>query len=544
MRVTFDLTFGGPAIVPAPDERVVTLGELAAMVRAPRELRRLLRAERLEQVRAVRDGRPLNGVAAGGLMLASLSRARRFEVSSPSSTIRPNALLMRAQALATLAYALPLELARSVAFYRRARRASARGYSLPRAPDVEPRRVTYLRAEPSLRWLGSQVGGAATHTAGVINALAARGVEVTVFAPEEPDGVRGARCVAVSARHVLQLVHWLTLAGHSRELVTAAREVPADLVYQRYALGSYAGLELARQLGVPLVLEFNGSEIWTERNWGSGRVPLVKTLSALERRNLTDASLIVVVSGALKDQLVSEGIDPARVLAVPNGVDVDELAGAREDPPARWRDRLGLAEAPTVGFVGTFGLWHGVKLLPELIELVTGERADARWILIGDGPLHAEVAEEIERRGLADLVTLPGIVPQRHAIELLASCEVCVSPHVPNPDGTPFFGSPTKLFQYMGLGRAIVASDLDQIGEVLEHERSALLAEPGDVAAAASCVVRLLGDAKLRERLGQSALGDAVTRYSWDAHVRCILETLKAARTDGAVPASSAAAKR
>ena len=88
------------------------------------------------------------------------------------------------------------------------------------------------------------------------------------------------------------------------------------------------------------------------------------------------------------------------------------------------------------------------------------------------------------------------MVERERALELLACSDVCVSPHVPNPDGTPFFGSPTKLFEYMGLGKAIVASDLDQIGEVIEHERSGLLCPPGDVDAAAAAIRRLLADAR------------------------------------------------
>ncbi len=400
--------------------------------------------------------------------------------------------------------------------------------------------MTYLRAEPSLRWLGAQVGGAATHTAGVINGLTNAGLEVNVFAPEWPEGVHDAHRETVPVQHILQLVHWLTLVGYAQALVSSAARTCADLVYQRYALGSYAGLELARRLGVPLVLEFNGSEIWTERHWGSGQVRLANVLAALERRNLLDASLIVVVSQPLKDRLVEDGIDRDRVLVNPNGVDIREMASARADPPARWRSRANLPQAPTVGFVGTFGLWHGVKLLAEMIERVAECRRDARWVLIGDGPLHAEVAADIERRGLSDLVRLTGVVSHPEAVELLACCEVCVSPHVPNPDGTAFFGSPTKLFEYMGLGRAIVASDLDQLGQVLEDGRTALLTPPGDAAAAANAVVRLLEDDALRVRIGQGALEEAIGNHSWDAHVARILQALGSRPTPGQRSASSA----
>jgi glycosyltransferase involved in cell wall biosynthesis len=138
------------------------------------------------------------------------------------------------------------------------------------------------------------------------------------------------------------------------------------------------------------------------------------------------------------------------------------------------------------------------------------------------------VRSEIERRGLADRVLLTGLVERDRALELLAASDVCVSPHVGNPDGSRFFGSPTKLFEYMGLGKAIVASDLEQIGEVIEDERTGLLTPPGDAGAAARAVVRLLEDPGLRERLGAGALHEAESSYSWVAHTRRILDALQA----------------
>ena len=63
----------------------------------------------------------------------------------------------------------------------------------------------------------------------------------------------------------------------------------------------------------------------------------------------------------------------------------------RAQRPEEWRAATGRPQAPTVGFIGTFGLWHGVKVLPEMIDAVARERPDVRWVLIGDGLLHDEV---------------------------------------------------------------------------------------------------------------------------------------------------------
>ena len=533
MPLTIDLRFlPGP---PDGEGEWVTLAELVPIAKRPAALYRLLWARRREVARILVDDLPPTGVQGCALLLAGTSRARRLELVTPAGTrrVRPASFLARASAVA--AVAVPRELIGSLRVLRRAHRILARRDPLPRRP-VGLRSVAYLRPAPTLRYLGEYVGGAAAHTSGVLNGLARNGLDVDVYAPERPGRIDAAHFHEVPLGRGFHLAHWLTATAYSQDLAAAARGRRADFVYQRYTLGSLAGLELARDLGVPLVIEYNGSEVWTIANWGSGRLPLKETLVEIEERNVQDASLVVVVSDVLKEELLERGMDARRILVNPNGVDVERVAAVRTDDPAERRAALGLPDAPTVGFVGTFGPWHGVKLLPDLIEIVARELPDTRWILIGDGQLHPEVRSEIEGRGLASRALLTGVVPHERALELLAASEVCVSPHVHTPDGTRFFGSPTKLFEYMGLGKPIVAADLEQIGEVLEHERTALLHEPGDVEAAAAGVVRLLGDVELRRRLGAAALAEAEDTYSWDAHVRRILDALG---TEAVLPVAS-----
>src|SRR6185295_8089690 len=109
-------------------------------------------------------------------------------------------------------------------------------------------------------------------------------------------------------------------------------------------------------------------------------------------------------SDAVRDLLVEWGVDPKRILVNPSGVDVERFGPLRDHASHAWRERRGLEDAPTVGFVGTFGLWHGVRELPPMIEATAAARPDARWILIGAGSLFDEVSSEIDRRGLRDVV--------------------------------------------------------------------------------------------------------------------------------------------
>jgi glycosyltransferase involved in cell wall biosynthesis len=526
--LTLDLR-SDPGAVEA-DGPVRRLPDLMALARSPGALLAALRQQPDAELRVLLDDLPLSGVQATVLLLGAIARRGPFVLATPAFTRRSGRTRFLVRAALAVAVALPGELLRSLRLYRRA---VAVARSAPELPRAAPRTgsVLYLRTEPSVRWRGHLVGGASTHTSGVINGFAANGLDVEVLAAERPQWTEGARFAPVALRRVFHLVPWLTLAQYGEELVAAAGGRRPDFVYQRYSVGTWAGLELARRLSVPLVLEYNGSELWIQRHWGAEQEPrLAAPLRALEERNLRSASLVVVVSEVLKEQLVEAGIAPDRVLVDPNGVDVERLAPYRARSPEQWRARLGLAEAPTVGFVGSFGPWHGVKVLPEMVARLAELVPAARWVLIGAGQLHDEVRAEIEDRGLAERVAMPGIVAHERALELLAGCDVCVSPHVPNPDGSRFFGSPTKLFEYMGLAKPIVASDLEQLGDVVADGETGLLCPPGDARAAVRAIERLLGDPKLRGRLGTAALARADSAYSWKAHSRRILDALREGR--------------
>jgi glycosyltransferase involved in cell wall biosynthesis len=523
-RIEVDLAFDADGDhVDESGVRRIGLHAIVAAAKSPRRLRALLAGARSDTAVVREDGLPLSGVQAVILVIVGLIPAHRWILMRPGRERVSSRSAYLASALRRLPVALIFELFHTIRLRRDVLAVAGRDYRLPQTA-TRVMSALYLRVEPSVRWQGTlAVGGAATHSAGVIDGLMANGVAVRVIAPERLDGIEGAELTTVLPRRIMHVVRSLSQADYSQLVVAAGADASADFVYQRYALGAFAGLELARRIGVPLVLEFNSPGVWVEQHWSSGGSRMIGPLSSLEHRSLLDASLVVVVSEAMKKRLVADGIPGQRILVNPNGVNVERLAPYRAHSARDWRERIGQPDAPTVGFIGTFGRWHGVELLPALIAATPS----ARWIVIGAGePLYARVTGEIDARGLCDRVLLPGLVAHERALELLSACDVCVSPHVPNADGSRFFGSPTKLFEYMGLGKPVVASDLEQIGEVIEHERNGLLHPPGDVTAAAAAIERLLADAGLRERLGGAALACASERYSWTAHVRRTLDAL------------------
>jgi glycosyltransferase involved in cell wall biosynthesis len=286
----------------------------------------------------------------------------------------------------------------------------------------------------------------------------------------------------------------------------------------------FAGAFLSRLTGIPLVLEYNGSEDWIAKYWDPTRFS--PWLRLCEKASIKAASLIAVVSNPLKQRLIEDGAAAERILVNPNAVDPEwfhpDCGGAKV------RHDLGIGPNDiVVSFVGSFSYWHGVAVLEQAIRSLLDKNqrlvCPVRFLLVGDGPLAPNLRNTLEPYAQNGLVTFSGAIPHKFVRTYLDAADILVSPHVPMPGGVPFFGSPTKLFEYMAMGKAIVASALDQIAEVLEHGRTALLVKPGDPGELVEAIKRLAADERLRTELGRKARETALERHTWCQNARRVL---------------------
>ncbi len=405
-----------------------------------------------------------------------------------------------------------------------------------------------------LLMLGVAAGGSVGHVAGVANAISRRGTQVLLLSAQEQPMLN-----SQATQKRIEPPKWVALPSelnqllyHHRFLKESTREVSTtrpDYLYLRYSLNDLTGPRLRSRFSVPLVVEFNGSEVWVQRNWGRP-LRFQRTAEEIERAVLTSADLVVVVSEAVKEQALAAGVPEHRVLFYPNCVDSEIFDPARFDDRSRRETRaaLGISEdADLFSFVGTFGRWHGTPVLASAIRRLIDHddqwlhRRRVHFLFVGDGA-EAEAVRSILGPSLGKPhVTLLGLQPQQRTPVILAASDALLSPHVPNPDGSRFFGSPTKLFEYMAMARPILASDLDQIGQVLRgwspggpplpaHAPSemAVLLKPGSVDNLIEGIRRVATmDRGRREQLGNNARAHVLRSFTWDRNVEEVLKRLR-----------------
>ena len=406
-------------------------------------------------------------------------------------------------------------------------------------------KILYLCGDLGIPILGPK--GAAVHVRGLVGALRRAGHAVAVAAPvlskspwEEPARLDPPLLhlppgpelepAVTAAREFGQVLGGRagSLAGelrrilYNRELGRQLRrrfqDEPPDVIYERASLYATAGVRLAETLRRPLLVELNAPLAMEQTAY---REAAFGHLAAeAERWTLTRADAVLVVSAALREHVLGLGVEPARVHLIPNGVDPDLFHPGPPEPMVR--ARWGLGDGAVVGFVGGLRAWHGVEVLPALLERLVRGHPDVRLVIVGDGPLRGDLECQLRTRGLAGAAVLTGALPQEEVASLVRQFDVALAPY-PRLEHA-FYFSPLKLFEYLASGVPVVAAEQGQIAEVVRDGATGLLYPPGDSDGLGEACERLLADPDLRRRLGRAAADEVRACHTWERNAERVVE--------------------
>jgi len=367
------------------------------------------------------------------------------------------------------------------------------------------------------------------HIDAIVQALGMLGHEVRVVGPapvsHQPGGQARPTLLGRIKRAVPRPVFEVMQIGYNvvayLRLRRAVIEFRPDFIYERYALFGFAGVLLARRMGVPVVLEVNTpyAQAWAQYFGLYFR----RIARYIERRTLRTAARIITVTHVQREMLARIGVPRERISVCHNAIDPDWFHPQRH-VDIGLRDRLGLSGV-VVGFVGTMNRWQGMPEFRSVIQTVIESGADVTFLLVGDGEFRAQLEEFCRLHGLGARVVFTGRKRHSEIPPLIAAMDVAVLLNSNN------YGSPMKIFEYLGMGKAVIAPRVDPVLEVLEDGRTGLLIEPGDGAQMAQCILQLVRDGALRERLGGAGRAYVETHHTWRANAQAVIDAYQNAGT-------------
>lgn len=310
------------------------------------------------------------------------------------------------------------------------------------------------------------------------------------------------------------LLYNLTLYEKVREYLRAH---PVDFIYERYTLFAAAGIRLAREFGVPHILEVNAPLAYEQEKT---RGMEMKELAAENERHIfRDADQVIVVSRQLQEFVISCGVPPSRIQVLPNSVDPQRFAKARGDHSVRARHQL--EGKQVIGFVGSLKPWHGTETLLAAFRALHTTAPNAHLLIVGDGPGRAQLENYAQMHDLNGAVTFTGNVPYDDIPRYITAMDIAVAPYIPSEN---FYYSPIKIFEYMAMGKPVVGGRIGQVEEVIANGETGVLFEPGNIAALQAALAQLVSDSPLCRRLGENARAWVETERTWDNNARQVVQ--------------------
>ncbi len=281
-----------------------------------------------------------------------------------------------------------------------------------------------------------------------------------------------------------------------------------DCILETHVPFNLAGALASKEAGLPLFID-DVAPVWEEeQQYGVG----LKKLSERTYQQVTgQASLLVAVNGTLRRYLLEQGLPEKKILVVENGID-DQFFNPLVDG-RRYRIKFGFRDDEVViVFVGSFQPYHRVDYLLKAFATIVTEHP-AKLLLVGDGNHRGEAESLAKDLGLADKAIFTGRIPYNEVSFYAAAGDIAVMP------ATNEYGNPMKVYEYMALGKAVVAPNQETITEIAEHGKNAYLFEPENTQALSMALQTLIEDPRLRDTLGRRA-GELVSKFTWLARAK------------------------
>lgn len=328
---------------------------------------------------------------------------------------------------------------------------------------------------------------------------------------EVMDGIPHYRTHLTGARQLPYARELVLMRRLARRITAVARAEHAAVIHAHSpVLNGLPALWAARTLGLPLVYEARG--FWEDSavdhgttREGSFRYRVTRALETLVFKR---ASRVVVIAEAMRREIVARGVPAERISVVPNGVDVDRFRPVpkRTDLAAE----LGLGPGPTLGFIGSFYHFEGLRFLMQALPAVRRLVPGCQLLLVGAGE---------EEAGLRDLAAsiggavLAGQVPHDRIIDFYSLIDVFVYPR--RRMRLTELVTPLKPLEAMSMGRAVLASDVGGLLELVQHGVTGLIFRAESRGALVDEAARLAGDPALSASLGTAARRHVERERTW-----------------------------
>jgi glycosyltransferase involved in cell wall biosynthesis len=288
-----------------------------------------------------------------------------------------------------------------------------------------------------------------------------------------------------------------------------------DLIYERSAFFLFAGARIAKKNNIPYIVEVNEIS-------GEDRVRqqfFISRAKRIEEEVFSSAQAIIVVSKFLKSKIEEMGVDGNKIHVIPNAADASIFDPSLCKKPVRKEQNIP-SDAIVIGFIGWFVPWHNFDLLIEAFGKLSSKKV--YLMLVGDGLLKDEIKRLAEKHQCLDRLIFPGAIKYNGIPEYVYAMDICTIP------GSNDYRSPIKLFEYMIMGKVVVAPRLEPIEFIAEDGLDIKMFESGNLDSLVAAFEELVIDEEKREVMGANARHLILEKHLWVHNAQQVVDIFQA----------------
>lgn len=277
-----------------------------------------------------------------------------------------------------------------------------------------------------------------------------------------------------------------------RELVREFKKSNIQIVHTHKYKDTILAAPAAKLCGIPHVVRTVHGLREPFQGLQALKMSCYETIERTVRRSCVDS--IIAVSSQIESKYKSEGV-VSRVTCIRNGIDLDGKSILTD----RWRTRKELGVDPETCLIGTIGRLTPVKGLPYLLEaarMLLRHGANVKVLVVGEGSIRSALMAQTRDLGISENVVFSGHREDTNA--LLQALDIFALPSLSE-------GIPMALLEAMAASRAVVASRVGGVPEIVEDGSEGFLVEPMDVNGLTEKCLRLIQSPEMAQKMGQMA---------------------------------------
>lgn len=378
-------------------------------------------------------------------------------------------------------------------------------HSLPLHSGYTFRTRAILRAQTEKGW---DVRGITGHRHRGVRAL-----------EEVVDGLRFHRTPGRPATGNPLLKEWRDISAHADAIDALVSQWRPDIIHAHSpVLNAMAAQRVAKRHGIPLLYEIRA--FWEDAAVGNGTgvegSPRYWLTRQLETHAVRGADAAAVICEGLRGDLIARGIDPAKIMVSPNGVDLHQFGEPVPRDP-KLTVQLGLDGADVVGFIGSLYDYEGlddlIAAMPRLVRI----RPRVKLLLVGGGPREQALRDQATASPFADHIIFVGRVPHDEVENYYSQIDVLVYPR--KAMRLTELVTPLKPLEAMAQGKLVAASRVGGHCELIEDGVTGTLFAPGDAASIATALAGMFADRSFWDERRATARAFVERERNWSSNI-------------------------